>query len=1104
MKLKMRDSGINVIGDISWGTHFCQFYQTKEDLIDFLVPYFKTGLENNEFCIWITTEPVEVMEAKEALGKVLDVNQYLENKQLEILSYNKWYLKNDAFNPQKVLNDWVKKLNKALDRGFDGLRLSGNIFWLEKKDWDNFTDYEEEINRIIGNHRMIAMCTYSLEKCNTTEIIDIVNNHQFTLIKRDEEWTLFESSKQNETKKALEKSIKNEAFLGELLEYSSQPFSVRYPDGQVVLCNYAFEELTGYTKEEIKEIHWSETLTASEYRELEKKKLEQLEKTGLPIRYEKEYTRKDGTRIPVELLVHLAKNEKGNPHYYYSFVTDISKRREEEIFRQIMLKNEQKLSEELKATNEELKIQRKKLLRLNHTLRALSKSEQAMIHAEDEETYLDEVCRIIIEICGHEMVWIGYAQEDENKTVQPVAQYGFDEGYVESLNINWADTERGRGPTGTAIRTGKPCCCRNMLTDPTFKPWVEGAIKRGFASSIVLPLINEDKVLGAMSIYSKEPDSFPDEEIELLDELAHDLAFGINNIRLKKAQEEAESALKKNEERLTIATHAAKAGIWDWDLINGNIDWSPMMFELLGLDPKKDTASFEVWGKTLYFEDREIAQKRIEKALEKHEFLDSEYRILRPDGQIIWINALGKADYDKKGNPLWMTGICIDITERMNAEEEIKRNLKLLNAINKVFEEYLSNKTEENVAGRCLEVAEELTGSDFGFLAKLNEQGHLNYISISPPAWNACKTTSGKTHELVTDMKVVSYWGRTIIEEKSQIVNYPESDPDRRGLPIGHPPINSFLGVPLKQEGKTIGMIALANKKGGYNDKDREDIESLSVAFVEALMRQKAETHKQELLEKEQELREELQSSNEELRKIQDELEKTIDKLEVSNRDLEQFAYVASHDLQEPLRMVSSFTQLLERRYKNQLDENADEYIEFIVDGAKRMKDLINDLLAFSRLNTERREFEPVNMETSLNRVFSYFETSIQETKAKITHDPLPTIMGDPSQITQLFQNLISNAIKFHGKEQLQIHISTHKSGKRWVVGVSDNGIGINQDHQKKIFDIFKRLHTREEYDGTGIGLAICKKIVERHGGKIWVESKPGKGSTFYFTIPQL
>ncbi|MFZ0441718.1 MAG: ATP-binding protein, partial [Methanobacterium sp.] len=201
-------------------------------------------------------------------------------------------------------------------------------------------------------------------------------------------------------------------------------------------------------------------------------------------------------------------------------------------------------------------------------------------------------------------------------------------------------------------------------------------------------------------------------------------------------------------------------------------------------------------------------------------------------------------------------------------------------------------------------------------------------------------------------------------------------------------------------------------------------------------------------------------------------------------------------------RMVTSFTQLLERRYKGQLDEDADDYIGFIVEGAQRMKDLIDDLLIFSRLNTEKRKLEPILMEIALDDVLFNLKSSIEENNAIITYDPLPTIIGDISQIRQLFQNLLSNAIKFHGDEPPEIHISAQNFEKEWLFGVRDNGIGINHNHQKQIFNIFKRLHTRKEYEGTGIGLAICKRIVERHGGRIWVESEEGKGSTFFFTIP--
>lgn len=246
---------------------------------------------------------------------------------------------------------------------------------------------------------------------------------------------------------------------------------------------------------------------------------------------------------------------------------------------------------------------------------------------------------------------------------------------------------------------------------------------------------------------------------------------------------------------------------------------------------------------------------------------------------------------------------------------------------------------------------------------------------------------------------------------------------------------------------------------------------------------------------------EELQTTNEELINSQNNLKELVNKLKISNKELEQFAYVASHDLQEPLRMVSSFTQMLEKRYKDHLDEDANEFMGFIVEGAQRMKNLIDDLLAFSRLNKEAQEFEDILMEIALEDVLTNLKPYILESNAQITHDPLPVIKADRSQINQLLQNLIFNAIKFHGDNTPNIHISVEELEKEWLFGVRDYGIGIDSDHHEKIFHIFKRLHTREQYPGTGIGLAICKRIVERHRGQIWVESEPGKGSTFYFTI---
>ncbi len=239
-------------------------------------------------------------------------------------------------------------------------------------------------------------------------------------------------------------------------------------------------------------------------------------------------------------------------------------------------------------------------------------------------------------------------------------------------------------------------------------------------------------------------------------------------------------------------------------------------------------------------------------------------------------------------------------------------------------------------------------------------------------------------------------------------------------------------------------------------------------------------------------------------KRMEQERQQLLQDLKRSNEELEQFAYVASHDLQEPLRMVSSYLQLLQRRYQDELDEDADDFIVYAVDGARRMKQLINDLLKYSRITTRGNPFEPVDISGLMEEVVDDLQQQIAETDAAVTHEELPTITADKSQLRRLLQNLVSNAIKYRGDEPPEIHIGVREQQDAWRFAVADNGVGIPEEQQDRVFVIFQRLHGHDEGGGgTGIGLALCKRIVERHGGDIWVDSEPGEGATFYFTIPK-
>lgn len=1061
------------------------------------------------------------------------------------------------------------------------------------------------------------------------------------------------------------------------------------------------------------------------------------------------------------------------------------------------------------------------LQRLNRTLNALNESSQAMRRATSEAEYLERVCSIVVADCGHTMVWIGFAEEDAERTVRPVAHAGFEKGYIESLKVSWADTEFGRGPTGTAIRTGKPCACRNMLTDPAFAPWRADALKYGYSSSLALPLRSEGQAFGALAIYSPQPDSFPEAEIRLLSQLADDVSYCIRSLRAIAERNQAEQRLRL----LSAAVESAANGVaitdregqmlwinpafteltgysqaeavgqnqrllksghhppevyrqmwvtlmngqpWHGELMNRRkdgsvyteemtitpvraggtdithfvaikqdvtarryaerrtdllaatasrllttdspariidelcekvmaflqcevffnflaeenterlclnacagisveearkIEWldyaNPLcdcaagsssrriateiqetteqtteLFKSYGIqaytcrplkvqDQILGTLSFGARARTRFNEeelslmeavadqvaiaiDRQRAQaalKKINQELEQRvatrtaQLRESEARyrsLVTATAQIVWAAdvegriaaempawaAFTGQSFEQYRGAGWIDALAPDDRERTKAawlravethaaykiEHRVRRGDGLYrHVLTRGVPVLETDGSFREWVGTCTDVTErkeserrrDFTAALLGLFARKSSAiDYLNSVVEIVRQWSACQALGIRLKNEKQQMGYEAWAGfEPAFIELERCLSF-EKDPclclraisggfeksDRSLLTRGGSfrtddaiAVGGSLGsvdlarchghcvefgfaslavVPIRYREQIIGALHLADRRSGqFPLTSVEFIESITPLIGEAIHRFQTEAeladHRDHLEVLVQQRTVELERANARLQleitergRAQENLEHTAAELKRSNRDLEQFAYVASHDLQEPLRAVGGYVKLLQRRFPENLDAKANEFIAGAVEGATRMERLISDLLAFSRVGTRGGAFFPTDIDTVLDDALQNLQTSIASAQATVSREPLPNLTVDATQVMQLFQNLIGNAIKFRGEQPPQIHVGARKQDQRWVFGVRDNGIGIEPQYFERIFQIFQRLHTRRYYPGTGIGLAICKKIVERHGGTMWVESLPGQGATFYFSLP--
>jgi PAS domain S-box-containing protein len=597
------------------------------------------------------------------------------------------------------------------------------------------------------------------------------------------------------------------------------------------------------------------------------------------------------------------------------------------------------------------------------------------------------------------------------------------------------------------------------------------------------------------------------------------LVFSLRDVTLRKSMEQA---LEANEARYRSLVTATAQIVWVTNPAGEVAEELPSWEGFTGQTRPEYQGSG--WAEALHLEDRERTRRIWRAAVRSRTRYEAEYRLRRHDGRYREVRARGVPVLEEDGSIREWVGTCTDITERKQAE----RRREFTNALLALFAqktsangyldaavEVIRNWSECQALGiRVVEQRrQELPYQSWlGFEPGFLELEHC----LSLERDHCCCTRVLSRAYAEPDRPLLTPGGSFLCNDVAAY--HGELPPEQQACYRGNCLRFGFASVavvPIRYGERAIGAIHLADRRPHQLPLEKaEVIESIAPLIGEAIHRFQAEAeltqYREHLEELVQQRTAQLQGANARLeveiaerRRAQETLQQTAHDLERSNRDLEQFAYVASHDLQEPLRAVGGYVGLLCRRFPEALDAKALEYVTGAADGAARMERLITDLLAFSRVGREGASFAPADLNVLLRDALRNLQASIAAAQAQITNEPLPTVAVDGSQIVQVLQNLIGNAIKFRSQAPPQVTISARAAEGHWLIAVQDNGIGIDSQYFERIFQIFQRLHTRSRYPGTGIGLAICQRIVERHGGRIWVESAPGQGSTFYFSLPE-
>ena len=1114
-----RATGIDVIGGVPGGTHICLFYEQKQDLLDILLPYIKAGLDDNECCLWVTSDLLGVKEALAALAQVVgNPDAYLRSGQLEIVADHRYNPPGESSAADGLPPAWLAKLTDARARGFAGLRLTGPACRLQQTDCQGATAYETALHRLRGEYPPLALCTYALSDCDAVGMLEVMSNHAFALIKRGNAWQAIENSERKNAEESLRRS---EAHNRALFDGMTEGFALHEMicDEHGTPCDYrfleinpAFERLTGLKQQEIIGKTVNEALPGNDpyWVDIYGK----VALSGEPVHFE-------NYSSPLKRYYEVYAYCPVLGQFAVLFV-DITERRQRE----------------------------EQLRQLNRTLRAISSSNQALMYSADEAALLQQVCDIIVHDCGHKMVWIGYAEEDDASTVRPLACAGFAAGYLDTLQLTWADNERGRGPTGTAIRSGKPDICRNMLTDPRFTPWRAQALERGYASAIGLPLLADGKAFGAITIYSPDPDPFSNDEVTLLRELAADLAYGIEAIRLREAHARAEEARRHSEERYRrLVELSPNAIIVHRD---GRIEFvNSAALALLGAERAE-----QLLGKPQYEifhpEYHPLIRARIaqlQQGLNTAPLIEE--KVVRLDGGVVDVEVTASLFHDQDGSAIQV--ILRDITERKRAEEALRESREWLSVtLSSIGDAVLTCDTDARITF-LNPVAASLTGwsAEAALGQPLWQVFRIINEQTGAPGEDIVARVLREGHivELANHTALLAGDGREISIEDSaapirdsagqvsgMVLVFHDVTEKRRAqeavqrqaaeLEAALSAIVDGLIV-YDADGKVVRMNATAEDLMGFTADQQhmcheERMAQMHVEHQDGARYAREEFPVYRALRRGEAVKGEIMVFHFPERTLWLSVSTSpirlgdgtqtgviatltdITTLHELQEKMRTFVQMVSHDLRAPLTIINGHAGLLQELTEHNDDPLAQHSAEAIIRGVKRMDMMIEDLVDAARLEggQMRLKLQTISLPAYLPELLARNAAALQAERIRLDlPNDLPTVRADDTRLERILLNLLSNAQKY-AAPSTPIRVHVQQTDDELTIAVIDQGQGIHPDDLPHLFERFYRARGERRAEGIGLGLYISRLLVEAHGGHIRVESELGKGSTFTFTLP--